>query len=261
MGAFGDMGARLIERGYGAVPIIPGTKRPGVLSNGRWVGLPRWQDRYSKRPPSEFEIAHWCEGDTGIGIVCGSASHGTVAFDVDTDLAEIRATLDAILPGTPVRKVGKRGETLFYFAPHVAASKKWIIDGQTIAELIGPGRQTVIPPTIHPETLQPYRWSGVEGLDALAPDELPLLPVDFVAQVDRALAPFGYRDPEPASITFAAWRCLAAPRAHEDALRAWQHGSRRCRCFAAARRCTDTRQCRPGDRHRRVAPITSAPAI
>ena len=197
MGAFGDIGACLIERGYGAVPIIPGTKRPGVLSNGRWVGLPRWQDRYGKRPPSEFEIAHWCEGDTGIGIVCGPASHGTVAFDVDTDVPEIRTSLDAILPGTPVRKIGKRGETLFYFAPHITASKSWKIDGQVVAELIGPGRQTVLPPTIHPDTLQPYRWSGIEGLDALAPDELPLLPADFVDQVDAVLARFGYRNSEP----------------------------------------------------------------
>jgi hypothetical protein len=199
MGAFQEIGARLIERGYAAVPIIPGTKRPGVLSNGRWTGLPRWQDRYSKRPPSEFEIAHWCEGDAGIGIVCGSVSRGAVAFDVDTDVPKIRATLDAILPGTSVRKIGKRGETLFYFAPHVTASKSWKIDGQVVAELIGPGRQTVIPPTIHPDTLQPYRWSGIEGLDAVSPEELPLLPVDFVEQIDRALALFGYGDAEPAS--------------------------------------------------------------
>jgi hypothetical protein len=192
MGAFQQIGARLIERGYAAVPIIPGTKRPGVFRNGRWVGLPRWQTRYDSRKPSETEIAHWSEGDTGIGVIGGAVSHGMVAFDIDTDDDAIRAALTAILPGTTVRKIGKRGETLFFHAPHVSVSKRWTIDGEVICELIGPGRQTVIPPTIHPDTNAPYRWSGIEGLDAVEPDELPALPLDIIDRIGTALAAFGY---------------------------------------------------------------------
>ena len=112
------------------VPIIPGTKRPGVLSNGQWVGLPRWQTRYNGRAPSETEIAHWSEGDTGVGVLGGAVSGGMVALDIDTDDTAIRTALAAILPGTSVRKIGKRGETLFYYAPHVTASKRWTIDGK-----------------------------------------------------------------------------------------------------------------------------------
>src|SRR5690348_7522828 len=119
MGAFQQIGARLIERGYAAVPIIPGTKRPGVFNNGKWVGLPRWQTRYNGRAPSETEIARWSKGDAGIGVIGGAASHGMVAFDIDTDDSTIRAALVAFLPGTTIRKIGKRGETLFFFAPHV----------------------------------------------------------------------------------------------------------------------------------------------
>jgi hypothetical protein len=197
MGAFADISARLIERGYAVVPIIPGTKRPGWLSNGQWIGLPHWQDCYSKRSPSENELARWGEGDTGIGVICGPASRGAVAVDIDTDTPEFRTALDTILPRTTVRKIGKRGETLFYFAPHVTESKRWMVGGQTIAELLGPGRQTVLPPTIHPDTFQPYRWSGVEGLDAVRPDELPALPADFVSIIDATLARFGYRNSEP----------------------------------------------------------------
>jgi hypothetical protein len=59
MGAFAQIAQRLIERGYVAVPIIPGTKRPGVLLNGQWVGLPRWQTRFKKRAPSATELARW----------------------------------------------------------------------------------------------------------------------------------------------------------------------------------------------------------
>jgi hypothetical protein len=201
MGAFAQIAERLIERGYGALPIIPGTKRPGVLSNGQWIGLPRWQTRFRNRAPSETELQHWSEGDTGVGVLGGFG--GMVAIDVDTDSAEIRAAIDAVLPGTTVRKVGRRGETLFYYAPHIASSKRWLIDGEVICELIGPGRQTVIPPTMHPDTGAPYRWTGTEGLDAVKPDELPGLPNDIVVRISTALEPFGYagEQPPPSSTT------------------------------------------------------------
>lgn len=190
MGAFAEIGVRLIERGYAAVPIMPGTKEPGVLrKNGKWVHLPRWQERYQRRQPSEIELACWSRGDAGVGVVGGHG--GMVAFDIDTDDPAIRAALDVILPKSSVRKIGRRGETLFYYAPKIANSKRWLINGKVVLELIGPGRQTVLPPTIHPDTQQPYRWSGIEGLDALKPCELPKLPDDIVAQITTALTVFG----------------------------------------------------------------------
>jgi hypothetical protein len=151
MGAFAQIAERLIERGYAVVPIIPGTKRPGVLlKDDEWVGLPEWQNRYKKRPPSKRELARWSQGDAGIGVVGGAG--GMVALDIDTDDPIIRTALAAVVPGTTVRKIGQRGETLFFHAPHVTASKRWLVDKQVVCELIGPGRQTVIPPTLHPDT-------------------------------------------------------------------------------------------------------------
>jgi hypothetical protein len=192
MGAFADMAERLIERGYATVPIIPGTKRPGFFDGTQWIGLPAWQTRFNKRAPTDEQIVRWGMADTGIGIVGGPASRGMVGFDIDTDDPAIRAALETILPATPVRKIGRRGETLFYFAPQIGKSRKWIIEQRVVCELIGPHRQTVIPPSIHPDTGQPYRWSGLEGLDAVNPDELPPLPDDFVDRVSNLLVPFGY---------------------------------------------------------------------
>ena len=201
MGAFAEFGARLIERGYGAVPIMPGTKEPGVLtSKGRWVGLPKWQKRYKNGPPSETQLTRWGNGDAGVGVLGGVG--GAVATDIDTDDPAIRAALDAVLPKTTVRKIGRRGETLFYYAPHVRASKRWNIDDKVVCELIGPGRQTVIPPTIHPDTNEPYRWSGIDGLDTVNPNELPKLPFDIVYQIDTALAVFGYTAEQSAEPAF-----------------------------------------------------------
>jgi hypothetical protein len=126
MGAFAQTAERLLERGYAAVPIIPGTKRPGIFSGGRWIGLAKWQTRYNGRAPSATEIARWSAGDTGIGVIGGAASHGMVALDIDTDDPAIRTALARIIPGTRVRKIGRRGETLFFHAPHVTESKRWL---------------------------------------------------------------------------------------------------------------------------------------
>ena len=54
----------------------------------------------------------------------------------------------------------------------------------------------MLPPTIHPDTGAPYRWSGSESLEDLQPHELPTLPADIAERITAALLPLGYR-PEP----------------------------------------------------------------
>jgi hypothetical protein len=191
MGIFAELGERLIERGYGALPIMPGTKRPGFLFAGCWVGLANWQRRFNNGVPSSMERARWAAGDSGLCVVAGYK--GLVAIDTDTDDPIIVAALRKVLPPSPVRKRGQKGETAFYYGPEVKESKSWNIDGKRVVDLIGPGRQTVLPPTIHPDTKQPYRWLTSETLEDVAPDDLPLLPADIAVRITAALTPLGYR--------------------------------------------------------------------
>jgi hypothetical protein len=194
MGICAELGERLIERGYGALPIMPGTKRPGFLFAGCWVGLANWQRRFNNGAPSSMERTRWAAGDSGLCVVGGH--NGLVAIDTDTDDAIIVAALRKVLPPSPVRKCGQKGETAFYYGPKVKESKSWDIDGKRVVDLIGPGRQTVLPPTIHPETKQPYRWLTSETLEDVAPEDLPILPADIAERITAILAPLGYR-PEP----------------------------------------------------------------
>jgi hypothetical protein len=196
MGAYAQCAERLIERGFAAVPIMPGTKRPGFFFAGMWIGLANWQRRFSGGPPPESERERWATGDTGVGVVAGQASHGLIAVDIDSEDPAIQAALKNVLPPTHVRKTGARGETLFYHGPEITQSHSWNIAGTRVVDLIGPGRQTVLPPTIHPDTGAPYRWSGSESLEDLQPHELPTLPSDIAEQITAALLPLGYR-PEP----------------------------------------------------------------
>ena len=193
MGAYAQIGERLIERGFAAIPIIPGTKRPGFQHAGQWLGLSNWQRRFNRGAPSPAERERWAAGDTGIGVITGPASHGTVAIDVDTDDKAITAAIVSALPPTPIRKRGAKGETLFYHGPQIVTSQSWNIDGHRVVDLIGPGRQTVLPPTLHPDTGQPYVWTGSEALEDVAPADLPELGANVVGRISAALVPFGYR--------------------------------------------------------------------
>lgn len=189
---FALVGARLIERGYAAVPVIPGTKRPGALKRGEWVGMTSWREEYSKRLPSRFEIQIWSQSAAGVGVVCSPASKHLVAIDLDTDDAEITSAVLHEIPPSTIIKKGAKGSTRFYIAPTIEKSKSWNINNNRICDLIGPGRFTVLPPTIHPDTGEPYTWIGLEALEDTDPDDLPELTPEHIEAVDAALAPFGF---------------------------------------------------------------------
>ncbi|GGC68434.1 DUF3987 domain-containing protein [Chelatococcus reniformis] len=200
-GAYSQVGAKLVERGYAAIPIMPGTKRPGEIRGREWVGMWDWQGRYSKRLPTEYEVGLWSDGDGGVCVVTGPASHDLIGIDIDVDDEPIVAAIKGVLPPTPVSKTGQKGETLFFRGPGVPSRSftEYLPDGKRgrrLCDLIGPGRQTVLPPTIHPDTKQPYRWIAGEALENVDPDELPVLPPDIGDRIAEALSPFGYR-PEP----------------------------------------------------------------
>jgi hypothetical protein len=192
MGAYAEHAEALIKRGYGAIPIMAGTKVPGFFCAGMWVPLTAWEKRYLQdHQPSDVDLAAWSRGDAGIGVVGGKSSHGLVGVDIDTDDLAIKTAITLVLPDTPVRKVGHKGETKFYYGPDVP-SRSWNINHRRVCDIIADGRQTVLPPTIHEKTGLPYRWVG-PPLNDFAPKDLPFLPADVIDAIDAALAPLGWK--------------------------------------------------------------------
>lgn len=195
-GPFSKYGPRLLERGYSVIPIAPGTKYPGELRRGEWSRKHGWQ-AYVERLPSHFEMQIWCTyPDAGIGVVCGAASKHLAGIDIDTDNIEIKAAIVGALPPSTLIKRGAKGGTHFFRAPTITKSKSWT----GVCDLIGPGRLTVLPPSIHPNTGQPYVWIGGEALEDTNPGELPELTQEHIDAIDAALTPFGYVQkpiPEP----------------------------------------------------------------
>ena len=149
-----------IRHGWSLVPIPPGTKGPTTAGwNRRDTALRSQADL----PPN------W-----GIGIA--HAYSGTMALDIDhwdkatellaahgVNLNDLYHAADAVVVDSGRAGHGK----LLYAMPLglTLPSKKVIVEGQTIYELRcgtanGLTVQDVLPPSIHPETRQPYRWAG-----------------------------------------------------------------------------------------------------
>ena len=149
-----------IRHGWSLVPIPANTKGPRT---------PGWNLKQN---------ALKAQGDLppGYGIGLAHAYSGTMALDIDnwtvttSLLAEYGIDLQALYdaPDAVVINSGKPGHgKLLYTMPFGAAlpSKKIMHGGITAYELrcatvSGVTVQDVLPPSIHPETRQPYQWAG-----------------------------------------------------------------------------------------------------
>ena len=149
-----------IRHGWSLVPIPMGTKGPRT---------PGWNLK-------ENALKSQADLPPGYGIGLAHAYSGTMALDIDnwtvttTLLADFGIDLQALYdaPDAVVINSGKPGHgKLLYRMPFGAAlpSKKILHSGITAYELrcatvSGLTVQDVLPPSIHPETQQPYRWAG-----------------------------------------------------------------------------------------------------
>ena len=149
-----------IRHGWSLVPIPSGTKGP---RNAGWNIKANALKDQTQLP-------------SGFGIGLAHAYSGTMALDIDEwdsaavalkqqgiDLQSLYDANDAVIVDSGRAGHGK----LLYQMPFGLAlpSKKIIIAGVTAYELRCATAnsltvQDVLPPSIHPETLQPYRWAG-----------------------------------------------------------------------------------------------------
>jgi hypothetical protein len=162
--------ARLLAQGYHPVPVAP----LGFETDKCPV---RW-DPHTKQ---FFKFSGWNavapvmdpQPGANIGALLGK---GLVGLDYDHDEAAL--IISDALPDTPVNKAGQRGWTAFYRGD-VPSEDFYNDDGELVLQILGTGKQTVIPPSMHPKTMQPYRWTNGHSLYDTPIEELPLLPADY----------------------------------------------------------------------------------
>jgi hypothetical protein len=185
-------GARLVDNGYHAIPIMPGTKRPGEYTMKQWYGSAQWQ-RYCDRLPTQIELEIWERWpDAG---VCIAIDHRLKVIDIDTDDPELMGAVLSVLPETEVKKRGAKGFSAFYGGSPAIVSAPFSVGKERVVDLLAHGRQTVLPPTIHPNTGQPYTWITEDTLHDVSIDQLPVLPDNIAELIAGVLAPYGYEPP------------------------------------------------------------------
>lgn len=185
---FAFVARRLVEQGYSPLPIMPNGKAPGAYSVGGWRPMSGWSE-YCDRQPSTDEVETWERWPgAGVGIALG---RGVIAVDIDRD--DLVEPICAALPAGAIGKRGKKGLTLFFRGDtSLIRSRSFKIDGATVLDLLACGKQTVIPPSVHPETGAPYEDTTIFGLADTPCDELPELPDDVETLIADTLRPYGY---------------------------------------------------------------------
>lgn len=187
--AFSLFANKFIERGISVIPIAPNTKKPGSFSKAHgWRGMSDWT-RFTDRLPTQIEIDSWSNWPNAqIGVVLGHASK-IIALDKDYDLnPKQEEILQSIIPMSPVAKKGEKGWTRFY-RYNGERSCSFDVHGKRVLDILSDGRQTVMPPSIHPSGCT-YVYITVDALDEFDVNDLPQLPDDFIQQVQAILAPF-----------------------------------------------------------------------
>jgi len=176
---FSHYAYKYYENGYNVLPVEPFSKA---------IKIKGWQ-QYGEMKLHEQMLEQWVYQfpNHNIGVALGKAS-GLIALDFDYDADGIHQKVEALLEGAVVKKKGRKGFTAFY-RYNGEVTKRWRKNNETCVELLSGGTQTVIPPSIHPDTSKPYEWLTLDTLENLTASDLTYLPEDFIENVDKL---FGY---------------------------------------------------------------------
>lgn len=168
-GPFPKVALQLAEAGFVPIPLKPESKAPAI---------PKWQTYADDRPSQELYdewIKKYPRGN--VGVLTGVAldeSYNALLIDVDSDalVAGVKAQIGAYA----WEKRGKKGTGTLVRTPvddPVASTTIRAVGDIGSIDILGKGRQTVVPPSIHPDTKAPYEAIGGD-LWLVDKNELPI---------------------------------------------------------------------------------------
>lgn len=156
---YGSLCDQYIEQGISVIPVSG--KRVKILNFGQ----------YSHRLPNEAEINFFkkLHGKRNIGLMLGPINN-LMCIDIDTDDKWVSDMIESIAPVTPCEKFGSKGKTKFYRASLSKNEMLLTEDEGCVLEFLCTTKQTVIPPSKHPNKNK-YVWLKAPLLDCL--DDIP----------------------------------------------------------------------------------------
>ena len=159
-----------LAKGYSVIPLMPRQKGPK---------LGGWSAYCNELMQPKDAQTHYGKNNN-IGLCLGPASN-LCAVDIDTDDPDLIAKIERLLPVSPLRKKGAKGYTVF-FKYNGMPSKSVKDDKGNGLDFLSDGRQTVLPPSIHPSGIE-YKWLGKTTLLDVDKKDLPELPISTVERV------------------------------------------------------------------------------
>lgn len=184
---------RYLAQGFSVVPLAPRQKGPKLSG---------W-NRYCEELMDVDTAKLFIGKDNNIGLALGTASN-LCAVDIDTDDETWLRKIEKILPTSPVKKRGAKGYTAFYKFNGLPSKSVKSEDGVAGIDFLSTGRQTVLPPSIHPNGKE-YKWCGKYDLLTIDKDNIPELPISTVELL------FGLFDKKEVK------REIQAPKFYKDA--------------------------------------------
>ena len=146
---------------------------------GKACKIPGWQ-----KPDEEWDrvsIEKWAEmyPQHNIGLLMGSPlPDGTLLGALDIDHDDYVALGKAVLRNPPCGRIGKKGAVYFVRYEPTLKNAKIRVKGDSdygqVLECLFNKCICVIPPSIHPDTQQPYRWIDTP-LHEMDFQQLPLI--------------------------------------------------------------------------------------
>lgn len=181
-GVFATKAQKYWAIGLSALPEKPGEKKPAIAN---WTS-------YQANPPSKDRRAEWLSrySNCGIGINLGTQvadGEQIAAIDADDDIW-VRP-LRGVFGEEACAKRGKKGATFFVRVPKSEKVKSTVlkaVEGFGAIDILSGGKQTVLPPSIHPNTGQPYKWLG-QPLHKTKFEDLPQVDKRFLGVLATAI--------------------------------------------------------------------------
>lgn len=193
----GEVALRLAVKDYHVVPLRHKSK---ACVDQDWTKNMLSVDQVKRRWRAHPEY--------GVGLKCGTEVQDSIfvyAIDVDVDDELLIERIRHAVGGDPPCKRGKKGQT--FIVRGGTEFKKVIIrttkKARATVEVLADGQHTALPPSIHPDTAEPYEWLNRPLYD-VEPDQLPLIGVDTIKEIDLAVRKpdskiFGINDMVPSS--------------------------------------------------------------
>jgi hypothetical protein len=169
------------EAGLPVIPLVKNDKRPAIKN---WTS-------FCVNVPSKTTRQNWIKGhaNCNLGLALGlEVEEGWRLSAIDVDDDRFVPFIRSFLGGPDISKKGKKGFTAFVLSEKsIKSTVLKLSDGGHAIDFLSYGKQTVLPPSIHPDTSKAYKWSE-KSLPEVSIDGLPKVNQAWLRTVETVVA-------------------------------------------------------------------------